>query len=120
MTRRLGIITETHLNSIVPQESYTLLKFREKLAKNFIDILILKKLKTSGSLRGCSLKNFLRREFQIPIDRNLVYLLLYSLEENGLIKKDEKKYALTKKGEETIDTIIKANDKIQLFVRNVF
>lgn len=121
MARRLGIITETlPSNTNILHEMHTLVKFREKLAKNFMDILVLKKLKTSGSLRGCNLKNFLRREFQIPIDPKTVYLLLYSLEESGLIRKREKNYSLTRKGRETIETLTKANDKIQWVVGNVF
>lgn len=120
MARRLGIITQTPLEHADVHEMHTIIKFREKLAKNFVDILVLKKLKTAGSIRGCSLKNFLRREFRIPLDSKTVYLLLYSLEEKGLIRKKEKNYTLTKKGKETIETITQANDKIQWFVGNVF
>lgn len=121
MARRIGIITQTPPNqNDVFHEMHTLIKFREKLAKNFMDILVLKKLKTAGSIRGCGIKNFLRREIQIPIDPKTVYLFLYSLEKNGLVRKKEKNYTLTRKGKETIEAITRANDKIQWLVRNVF
>jgi DNA-binding PadR family transcriptional regulator len=103
-------------------ERKVLKEMHERIIKNFMDIIILAGLKT-GPLSGYDVISFIHNKFHLLVSSGTVYSLLYSLERNGLIEGtwNERKrvYRLTEKGEETIETILGASDKIQNFIASL-
>jgi DNA-binding PadR family transcriptional regulator len=103
-------------------ESKTLRKIHERIIKNFMDIIIMTELR-NGSLSGYDFISYIHNKFNLLVSSGTVYSLLYSLERNGLIEGvwEERKrvYKLTPKGEKTIDTLLRASDKIKGFMTNI-
>jgi DNA-binding PadR family transcriptional regulator len=103
-------------------ERKVLKEMHERIIKNFMDIIILAELKT-GPLSGYDVISFIHNKFHLLVSSGTVYSLLYSLERNGLIEGtwNERKrvYKLTEKGEETIETILGASDKIKNFITSL-
>ncbi len=66
---------------------------------------------------------FIHNRFHLLISSGTVYSVLYSLERNGLIEGtwNERKrvYKLNGTGIRTIETVLKANDKIRNFITNI-
>lgn len=97
-------------------------KLRQRVIKDFMDILILTEMKKE-SMSGYDVIGLIHRKFGILVSSGTVYSLLYSLERDGLIKgvwKQRKRlYELTEKGEQNINLITKANGEIQNLLRNI-
>ena len=66
---------------------------------------------------------FIHNRFYVLVSSGTVYSVLYSLERNGLIEgtwnERTRVYKLTGKGTRTIETVLKANDKIRNFITNI-
>src|SRR4030067_19752 len=96
-------------------EGRILKKMHERIIKNFMDIIIMTELR-NGSLSGYDVISYIHNKFNLLVSSGTVYSLLYSLERNGLVEGvwEERKrtYKLTEKGQNTIETIINANDRI--------
>ena len=96
-----------------------LLQIRRRLIKNFIDIIILSKLKDTP-LSGYDVISLIKRRFHILLGSGSVYSLLYSMERKGLIKgvwnERRRIYTLTPKGEETIKATTDSHKRIESFV----
>lgn len=103
-------------------EAKVLKNMHERIVKNFMDIIVLAELRNS-SLSGYDVISFIHNKFHLLVSSGTVYSLLYSMERKGLIegKWNERKrvYKLTDKGEKTINSIMSANDKIQMFVNQL-
>ena len=103
-------------------EGKILKKMHERIIKNFMDIIIMTELR-NGSLSGYDVISYIHNKFNLLVSSGTVYSLLYSLERNGLVEGawDERKrvYKLTEKGEKTIDTLLRASDKIKGFMANI-
>jgi len=103
-------------------EGKILKKMHERIIKNFMDIIIMTELR-NGSLSGYDVISYIHNKFNLLVSSGTVYSLLYSLERNGLVEGtwDERKrvYKLTEKGEKTISTLLRANDKIKGFMANI-
>jgi len=103
-------------------EGKILKKMHECIIKNFMDGIIMTKLR-NGSLRGYDVISYTHSKFNLLVSSGTVYSLLYSLERNGLVEGtwDERKrvYKLTEKGEKTIDTLLRASDKMKGFMANI-
>ncbi|MEA2089769.1 MAG: PadR family transcriptional regulator [Thermoproteota archaeon] len=103
-------------------ETKVLKKMRERIIKNFMDMLVLAELRNKP-MSGYDVIGFIHHKFNLLVSSGTVYSLLYSMERKGLIegrKNDRKRvYKLTEKGDETIETILNANDKIKIFLVNL-
>jgi DNA-binding PadR family transcriptional regulator len=103
-------------------EGRILKKMHERIIKNFMDIIIMTELR-NGSLSGYDVISYIHNKFNLLVSSGTVYSLLYSLERNGLVEGiwEERKrvYKLTAKGENTIDTLLSASDKIKGFMANI-
>jgi DNA-binding PadR family transcriptional regulator len=103
-------------------EGRILKKMHERIIKNFMDIIIMTELR-NGSLSGYDVISYIHNKFNLLVSSGTVYSLLYSLERNGLVEGiwEERKrvYKLTAKGENTIDTLLGASDKIKGFMANI-
>lgn len=99
--------------------STVLRRMNRRVIKNFLDVLVLTELR-NGPLSGYDVIAFIQDKFRVLMSSGTVYSLLYALERDGLItgKWNQRKrvYRLTEKGEETIKTIMSANDKIGYLV----
>ncbi|XHH07533.1 MAG: PadR family transcriptional regulator [Candidatus Bathyarchaeia archaeon] len=97
-------------------------ELNERVIKSFLDIVVMSKLKTEA-LSGYDFIAYINRRFDILISAGTVYSLLYSLERKQLIEGSGEErgrtYKLTKKGNETIDIILKENRQIEAFLANL-
>jgi len=94
-----------------------------RIVKNFMDLLIMAELKNSP-MSGYDVISFIHKKFRLLVSSGTVYSLLYSLERDGFIEgkftNRKRVYALTEKGEETIQSIQEASEQIQTFMSNIF
>jgi DNA-binding PadR family transcriptional regulator len=105
------------------QKLKILKNLRKRTIKNFLDIFILGQIQKKPR-SGYDLIGLIHRRFDILISPGTIYSLLYSLERNALIKgiyEDERKrvYELTENGEKAIQAIKKANNEIQICLKNI-
>jgi len=95
---------------------------QERLVKSFLDELILAQLRKEPK-SGYDVIALVHRKFHLLMSSGTVYSTLYALERDGSIQGNwaqrKRVYTLTDKGKKTIQTILNANDKIQLFVANL-
>jgi DNA-binding PadR family transcriptional regulator len=95
---------------------------RRRTIKTFMDILILAELQDK-SLSGYDIISIIHKRFNILVSSGTVYSLLYSLERKGLVAADvdqrKRVYTLTEKGEQTLETVGKANGEINGLVQTL-
>jgi len=104
------------------ETSQVLKNMHRRIIKTFLDVLILAELR-NGPLSGYDVIAFIHNKFHLLVSSGTVYSLLYALERDGLIRgvwsQRKRVYQLTEKGEDTIRTIINANDKIQYLMTSL-
>ena len=90
-------------------ESEVLDGMYKRLVKNFLDLIIMRKLEKRQCMGGYDIIAFLNTEFGMLISPGTVYANLYSMERNGLIEAKEsenrRSYVLTDKGKQTIQAL---------------
>jgi DNA-binding PadR family transcriptional regulator len=95
---------------------------RRRTIKTFMDMLILAELQDK-SLSGYDTISIIHKRFNILVSSGTVYSLLYSLERKGLVAADvdqrKRVYTLTEKGEQTLETVGKANGEINGLVQTL-
>jgi DNA-binding PadR family transcriptional regulator len=95
---------------------------RRRTIKTFMDMLILAELQDK-SLSGYDIISLIHKRFNILVSSGTVYSLLYSLERKGLVAADmdqrKRVYTLTEKGEQTIETVGRANGEINGLVQTL-
>ena len=103
-------------------ESEILMGMHRRVVTNFLDILLLLKLR-NGSFSGYDIISYIYKRFDTLISTGTVYSCLYHLERDGLIKGDcaqrKKMYVLSEKGSETAKTLLSMRDKILGLVLNI-
>ena len=74
-------------------------------------------------LSGYDIISLIHRKFNVLVSSGTVYSLLYSLERKGLVTADmdqrKRVYTLTEKGEQTLETVGRANEEINSLVQNL-
>jgi len=104
-------------------QSEILMKMHRRVVTNFLDVLILLKLR-NGSFSGYDIISYIHKRFDMLISSGTVYSCLYHLERDGLIKGEsaqrKRVYTLTEKGRETVKTMLGMRDKILGLVVNIF
>jgi DNA-binding PadR family transcriptional regulator len=102
-------------------ERKLLKEMQTRMIKNFLDIIILAKLRDESALSGYDAVNLIHKKFGILISSGSIYSLLLHMERKGLIKgswsQRKRIYTLTDKGIRTIDSIKKSKEEIQGFIR---
>ena len=95
---------------------------RRRAIKTFMDMLILAELQNKP-LSGYDIIGLVHKRFDVLVSSGTVYSLLYSLERNGLVIADmdnrKRVYTLTSKGEETLETVSRANGEIHGLLQNL-
>jgi len=129
---RIGIITNNAFqlaktaemrNSkvIMLEKAEMLTKLYKQLTQNFLDIIILKKLR-KRKMRLCELSKSLKREFYISIDTKKLHKTVKSMKDKKLLEickiNGRKFYCLTNEGERTVETIRRLEDQIHEIVLN--
>jgi len=103
--------------NIVPRELY------ERLVKSFMEVIVLKELKSGNPLCGHDTRALIQKKFNILLSSGTIYSTLYSMERKGLIEgiTDRKKrvYRLTEKGKETLESISGSSDKLVLLIKSI-
>ena len=91
-------------------------KIHERFLKEFMDILIILKMK-EGEVSGYDVLTYFHRKFGFLVSAGTVYSILYSMERDGLIKarQEERRrvYSLTIKGEENVRAIYQSTDILE-------
>ena len=108
-------------NAVLERE--VLREMRERIVKNFLDVIVLTKLRESEALGGYDVVKLVNKKFGILVSTGSAYAVLYSLERDGLIKgrsSRKRVYTLTDKGEEKIKTITKMKKGILGLMVDVF
>jgi len=95
---------------------------RRRTIKTFMDMLILAELQQKP-LSGYDIISLVHRRFNVLVSSGTVYSMLYSLERKGLVTADmdnrKRVYTLTEKGEQTLETVGRANMEINGLVQNL-
>ena len=116
----MAILTATAKNNIF--EARIFREMHERVIKSFMDVIIMTELRRSP-LSGYDVISYINAKFNLLVSSGTVYSLLYSLERNGLVegvwKERKRTYKLTDKGEETISTILGAQEKIKAFLSSI-
>ena len=95
---------------------------RRRTIKTFMDMLILAELQEK-TLSGYDIIGLIHKRFNVLVSSGTVYSLLYSLERKGWVAADlenrKRVYTLTEKGEQTLETVGRANGEINGLVQNL-
>jgi len=74
-------------------------------------------------LSGYDIIELIHKRFNVLVSSGTVYSLLYSMERKGLVAADlenrKRVYTLTEKGEQTLETVGRANGEINSLVQNL-
>lgn len=104
-------------------QSKILTEIHRSMIKNFLDIMILAKLRNSSPLSGYDIIEFTYKKFGILISPGTIYAVLYSMERKELIKGEltqgKRTYVLTGQGRDAISAILKLQEEIQGFMRTI-
>ena len=104
-------------------EKRLLKELQRSIVKNFLDTVVMVKLKTSGSLTGYDIMEYVQQKYEVLISSGTVYSLLYSLERKGLLKGDcvsgKRLYGLTDEGLKTIGNIMNSKEEIKKFIETI-
>ena len=107
---------------VAPEKAEILATLCEKIAQNFLDIIILKKL-NGKQMRLCELYRALKKEAFISIDPRKLHKRIKSMEKEEIIKicsiDGRKLYSLTDKGKKMIEVIQKQHCQINEIIQNV-
>jgi DNA-binding PadR family transcriptional regulator len=97
-------------------------RINEKIIKNFMDTIILAELR-SGPISGYDAITFIHAKYGFLVSSGTIYSMLYSLERNGLIEGTDQErkrvYKLTQKGADTLQIILRSQDKIKFLINNI-
>jgi DNA-binding PadR family transcriptional regulator len=90
----------------------------ERFLREFMDVLIMVKIRQGGS-SGYDVISYFHKRFDFLVSPGTVYSVLYSMERDGLLKAqgaDGKRiYTLTLKGEATIKAINESSEVLESF-----
>ena len=97
-------------------------KMQERVAKSFLDMLILTKLrKEPKSAYGIFVS--IDRKLRFRVNSSTVYSIVYSLMRDGLIENSEQRrakvYRLTDKGERTVQAFLNTRKHTQAFLASL-
>jgi DNA-binding PadR family transcriptional regulator len=104
--------------------SKVLKETERSMVTRFLDTIVLAELKNSGPLSGYDILDLVHKKFGFLISPGTIYALLYSMERKGLVKgsyaQTKRVYALTEKGAEAIDAILRSKEEFFGFMRTLF
>jgi DNA-binding PadR family transcriptional regulator len=100
----------------------TVKKLRNRVIKNFLDILILIEMK-DNPLSGYDVIGLIHKKYDVLLSSGTIYSQLYSLEREGIIRGEQNNrkrvYELTEEGEHAIGDVLRVNEQIQHLLQNL-
>jgi len=116
-------LLEVSSTGVCDLESKAFIKLHRRIGADFLDVLILLKLR-NGSSSGYDIISYIHKRFNILISSGTVYSCLYHLERDTLIKgktvQRKRIYTLTQKGKEKTKTLSNMKTKILALVADLF
>ena len=104
-------------------QSKILMEMHRRMIKDFLDIIILARLRNAKLLSGYEIMGLIHQKLGFLISSGTVYSLLYSMERKGLIKGEltdgKRIYVLTDQGKGVIDAILGSKEELLKFVRTL-
>jgi DNA-binding PadR family transcriptional regulator len=104
-------------------QSKTLMDVHRRIVKDFLDIIILARLRNTELLSGYEIMGLIHQKLGFLISSGTVYSLLYSMERKGLIKGEltngKRVYVLTDQGKGAIDAILGSKEELLRFMRTL-
>jgi len=98
-------------------------EIRERILRNFMDLIILKELRNNTNIGGYDIITLFHRKFHMLLSPGSVYSVLYSLERKGLVEgtitSEKRVYKLSEKGKEEIQNVLRNRLNIQLFMESL-
>ena len=98
-------------------------QLRERVLKNFLDVLILSKLENSEPMSGYDFIGFIHEEFGIIISTGTIYSNLYALERDGFIKgyqsQGKRVYKMSNTGMQFIEETCQAIDPVKNWIEKI-
>jgi DNA-binding PadR family transcriptional regulator len=98
-------------------------EMRERIIRSFMDLIILKELRTREGMSGYEVTAILHKRFHTLPSPGSVYSVLYGLEKKGLIEcstnSGKKVYKLTKKGNEETRKNLHSLNGILLMIKTI-
>lgn len=95
----------------------------KRVIRNFIDLLILFEIYKTPLISGYDIFVTFQKKFNLMISPGTVYLTLYKLEREGLIKGEERRrkrvYILTNKGEKLVRKIPIIKENINFLLSRI-
>jgi DNA-binding PadR family transcriptional regulator len=108
---------------MLPEKEISL-ELRKRLVKSFMDVIILRELKTRGVLSGYDVIAYIHKKFDLLMSPGTAYSLLYSMQRRGLIKNTvegcKKVYKITEKGQKMLNDILRCEEEIRQLVNSIF
>lgn len=96
---------------------------QKRLVRNFIDLLILLEISRSPLISGYNIVVAFQRKFNLFISPGTIYLTLYKLERDGLIKGEDRKrkrvYTLTSKGKRFIENVSALQENVAFILSKI-
>ena len=103
-------------------KSEVILKFRRRLLREFLDLILLSELR-NRSLSGYDALSFVHNKYDYLVSSGTVYSLLYSLERDGLVEGrvfgPKRMFELTNTGKEMITSILTTNDDVFVLAKKL-
>ena len=104
-------------------ESRNLKDMQRRMVKDFLDTVVLIKLRSGQWLGGYEIIELIQRKYSFIFSSGTIYALLYSLERKGLVRagfaEGKRVYSLTEQGKCGIDAVIESKEEIARFVRSL-
>lgn len=101
-------------------EKETLMDIKKSVIRNFLDTLILVKLKKNRALNGYEMVRYIQKKYDLVISPSTVYSALYHLERRNLIRAESEEnvrfYSLTEKGFAVTKIILDHQKKINSYL----
>jgi DNA-binding PadR family transcriptional regulator len=102
----------------------TLKDMHERTIKNFLDLIILKELRTNANISGYDIITVFEKRFHMHFSPGSVYSILRGMQQKGLLAigldHGRKVYSLTKLGEEEAENVQRNLDKILFIIKSTF
>jgi DNA-binding PadR family transcriptional regulator len=104
-------------------ERKVLKEIQRSMVKNFLDTVVMVRLKACGPLSGYDLMEYVQQKYGVLISSGTVYSMLYSLERKGFLRAEsvsgKRLYALTDEGVKSVKGIIESKEEIAKFLGNL-
>jgi DNA-binding PadR family transcriptional regulator len=105
-------------------ESESILALHQRTIQNFMDIIILKHLKSNMPTSGYGIIKHIQEKFHVLPSAGTVYSLIYSLERKNLIEGNKTRrkrvYRITEQGEELLRRVNQTNAQFHAVLSRIF